>query len=90
MSYDILEIKKYDKKILNSTNKAIQYSKIIGLCAIIVFIGKEEIFNKDINNVLLIGSVSGGTLSVISLVKSICNIYLCNEKRKELKNDRCK
>ena len=90
MRYDVLEIKKYDKKVSENLYKTINNTKLVALCAIVLFCCEKGLFNTNTTNILLVGSVSGGTLSVISLVKSICNMYLYNAKKKELENDKCK
>lgn len=90
MKYDILEIKKCEEKINKSIYTTINDIKLIALCGVVLFSCEKGLFDLETTNILSVGSISGGTIGVISLVKSICNIYLTNEKKKELENDRCK
>lgn len=90
MKYDILEIKKCEEKISESAIYIYNDIRLIALCGILIFSCEKGLINTDVFNVLVASGVVGSTLSVISLVKSICNIYLANEKKKEFKNDKCK
>lgn len=90
MTYEILDVRKCEQKAKENIYKSINTARLMTLCAIILFCCEKGLFTTTTNNVLLVGSVSGGTLAVISLVKSICNVYLYNSKKKELENDKCK
>ena len=88
MLYDIVEIKKCEEKISKSLVILYNDIKIIAICGVILFSCEKGLINSAVSDALVVGSVSGSTLGVISLVKSICNIYKNNMKKKELENDK--
>jgi len=90
MRHDILEIKKYDEKISKSVYVIYNDAKLIALSGLALFACEKGILDYQATNVFAVGGVSVGTLATISLVKSICNIYLNNNKKKELENAKYK
>ena len=83
----IIAIKKCDDKIITNIGAAYQKTKILALCALLFLINEKGIVKTTPDGIIAAGSACFGTISMISLVKSLCEIYQLNEKKKALEND---
>ena len=83
----IIEIQKCREKVNDDIVLSIQKTKLIAIFGLLLFAGKRGIFDIDTRELILSIGVVGETLSVTSLVKTLCNIYQIKDKRKRLENE---
>lgn len=83
----IIEIQKCKEKVNEDIVLSIQKTKLIAIFGLLLVAGKRGIFEIDAKELLLSIGIVGETLSVTSLVKTLCNIYQTKDKTKRLENE---
>lgn len=82
----IIKIEKYNEQIDKHINSSINNTKLLALYGILLFSSEKGLFENDTEELIVAGCTLFGTLSLISLVKSICKIYQLNEKKRQIED----
>lgn len=83
----IVEIQKCREKVNEDIVLSVQKTKLVAIFGLLLVAGKRDIFEIDTRELLISIGIIGETLSVASLVKTLCNIYQNKDKRKRLENE---
>lgn len=86
-SLKIKRIERYENKISTNTAKVINNIKLLSIFGILIFATTKNGLETEAEELIMGGSVLFGTINLISMVKSICEIYQVKELKKELEND---
>ena len=87
--YKIKGIEKYEQQKIESIRKLIRSTNFLAFFGILIVASAIDGLENQTEELITAGSVTFGTINLISLVKSICNVYQANERIKQL-NDRQK
>lgn len=83
----IVEIQKSKEKINDDIVLSIQKTKLLALFGLLIVASKRGVFDVDTRELILSIGIVGETLSVTSLVKTLCSIYQNKDKTKRLENE---
>ena len=87
--FNIQKIQKYEQQKYDGIRKIINNTKFLAFFAILIFASAIDGLENQTEELITAGSITFGTINIISLVKSICKVYMVNEEIKKL-NDRQK
>jgi ABC-type siderophore export system fused ATPase/permease subunit len=83
----IKRIEKYDKKIDENKIKVFNNIKMLSLFGILLFLSMKNGLETESEELIAGGSVLFGTINLISMVKSLCEIYQLKELKNNLENE---
>lgn len=87
--FNIQKIQKYEQQKYDGIRKIINNTKFLAFFGILIVASAIDGLENQTEELITAGSITFGTINLISLVKSICNVYQANERIKQL-NDRQK
>lgn len=79
----IKKIEKYEEQKNENIRKLIRNTNFLAFFGILIFISLKNGCDTEAEELITSGSIAFGTINVITIVKSICNIYIIKEKEKE-------
>lgn len=89
-SLKIEKIEKYEEKKYKGIRSIINNAKLLSFFGILIVASAIDGLENQTEELIMGSSITFGTINLILLVKSICNVYKSNEEIKRLKNDRQK
>jgi len=82
-SLKIKKIEKYEEQKNENIRKLIRNTNFLAFFGILMFVSLKNGCDNEVEELIAAGSVAFGTINIITIVKSICNIYIIKEKEKE-------
>lgn len=86
-SLKIKRIEKYEEKLSKNKIRTINNVKMLSLYSILIFISARNGLETDGEELITGGSILFGTINLLSMVKSLCEIFQIKELKKELENE---
>lgn len=82
----IKKIEKYEEQMNTNIRKLIRNTNFLAFFGILIFTSIKSGCDSDIEQLIAGGSITFGTINIITIVKSICKIYIIKGRKKELED----
>ena len=83
----IKKIEKYGEQKNENIRKVIRNTNFLAFFGILIFISLKNGCDNEVEELITAGSIAFGTINIMTIVKSICNIYNIKERKKALENE---